>query len=78
MFIAESRYLAEKGGPEASSLPASKTRSPLLSVMDFLEFFLSLRCLFIDFIISDRLHACVLFLLLSAIFFFCFWPFVRH
>ncbi|KAD3066915.1 hypothetical protein E3N88_34795 [Mikania micrantha] len=30
------RYLAGKGGPEASSLPASKMRSPLLS--DFLYF----------------------------------------
>lgn len=68
------RYLAGKGGPEASSLPASKTRSPLLSVMDFLEFFLSLRCPFIDSRTSDRqnLHACVLSPLPSAIHLFFF------
>lgn len=60
----------------------ARQRSPLLSVMDFLEFFLSLRCPFIDSRTSDRknLHACVLSLLpqphisfLPPL--FCFWPF---
>ncbi|KAK8488085.1 hypothetical protein V6N11_019755 [Hibiscus sabdariffa] len=62
-------HVEDTGGPKASFLPASKTRSPLLSVMDFLELFLSLRCPFIGYRTSERqnLHACVLSLLPSLI-----------